>query len=99
MNMINLFVYVIRIENGKKLSALRKKSLAESRKYVEDYFEARLDTFGEPMTFSSDERDLHNMKMDMWLACGHVAVASENEKLKQSFFQAADKAEIFEKQY
>ncbi|MCH9845282.1 MAG: hypothetical protein K0U39_07210 [Alphaproteobacteria bacterium] len=83
----------------KELSALRKKSIAESRKYVEDYFEARLDTFGEPMTFSNNQRDARNMAVDMWLACGDVAVASKNKKLKQSFFKAATKAKIFEKQY
>ncbi len=76
---------------------LKRKKVAyyqARRDYVEDYFEKRLDYPFEAIPFSSDKRDLHNMKIDMWLACGNVAVASENEELKENFIKSATKADF-----
>ena len=72
-----------------ELQSFKKKIDKERRVYVEDYMEQSFDNFPEFVPFSDNERDLENLKQDMWLVCGEVALASDNAELQTVFVRHA----------
>lgn len=79
-----------------ELQSFKKKIDKERRVYVEDYMEQSFDNFPEFVPFSDNERDLENLKQDMWLVCGEVAVASGDEGLQKVFVHHAHDGNILE---
>ena len=71
------------------LAKQHKKNLTE---YVETFFDNADDM--ETLSFSNPHRDLENLKTEMWLACGEVALQSNDTKIKQSFIKEITNANL-----